>query len=224
MSKILGIDLGTTNSVAAFWDGGKPRLIRAKGGAKFLGGEGCTYRDGSIVFGSSEGGDAGLGQVWSYTPTDNAGALNEKGELELLFESTARSELDGPDNMTTSPGGAIVIAEDGNLKSNFLKALLPDGSMIEVAENLVAVQQHYLEASGKLYDPTVPDDGRSAGDGVGFSPTCCGKNHWPTWRWNRPWRAMAGRTPSGTVPRSSPATAQHARLDSSVMIASSSSA
>ena len=49
------------------------------------------------------------------------------------------------------------------------EALLPDGSMIEVAENLVAVQQHYLEASGKLYDPTVPDDGRSAGDGVGFS-------------------------------------------------------
>jgi uncharacterized protein len=142
---------------------------RAKGGAKFLGGEGCTYRDGSIVFGSSEGGDAGLGQVWSYTPTVNAGELDEEGELELLFESTLRIELDGPDNMTTSPGGAIVICEDGNLKSNLVKALLPDGSMINFAENLVAVQQHYLEASGKLYDPTVPDDGRSAGDGIGFS-------------------------------------------------------
>jgi secreted PhoX family phosphatase len=142
---------------------------RAKGGAKFLGGEGCTYRDGSIVFGSSEGGDAGLGQVWQYTPTVNPGALDEEGELELLFESHARSELDGPDNMCTSPGGAILIAEDGNLKSNLVKALLPDGSMIDVAENLVAVQRHYLEASGKLYDPTVPDDGPSAGDGVGFS-------------------------------------------------------
>ena len=31
------------------------------------------------------------------------------------------------------------------------------------------MQQHYLEASGKLYDPTVPDDGTSAGDGIGFS-------------------------------------------------------
>ena len=30
---------------------------RAKGAAKFLGGEGCTYRDGSVVFGSSDGGD-----------------------------------------------------------------------------------------------------------------------------------------------------------------------
>jgi uncharacterized protein len=142
---------------------------RAKGGAKFLGGEGCTYRGGSIVFGSSDGGDAGLGQVWSYTPTDNVGELDEQGVLELKFESATKDQLDGPDNMTTSPGGAIVIAEDGNLKSNFVKALLPGGGMIDVAENLVAVQQHYLAASGKLYDPTVPDDGRSAGDGIGFS-------------------------------------------------------
>jgi hypothetical protein len=142
---------------------------RAKGAAKFLGGEGCTYRDGSIVFGSSEGGDKGLGQIWSYTPTDNAGELNEKGTLELLFESKGKQQLDGPDNITTSPGGAIVIAEDGNLKSNFVKALLPNGTMINVAENLLGVQKHYLDASGKLWDPTVPDDGKSAGDGIGFS-------------------------------------------------------
>ena len=77
--------------------------------------------------------------------------------------------LDGPDNMCTSPGGAIVIAEDGNAKSNFIRALLPDGSLITIAENLVGVQLHYIEASGKLYDPTVPDDGASAGDGIGHS-------------------------------------------------------
>ncbi len=141
---------------------------RAKGGAKFLGGEGCTFRNGSVVFGSSEGGDAGLGQVWQYTPTKNAGGLKEKGDLVLLFESQGRGQLDGPDNMCTSPGGAIVIAEDGNLKSNYVRALLPNGTMINLAENLVAVQQHYIEASGKLYDPTVPDDGASAGDGVGI--------------------------------------------------------
>ena len=34
-----------------------------------------------------DGGDAGLGQVWQYTPTNNIGKLNEEGELELLFES-----------------------------------------------------------------------------------------------------------------------------------------
>ena len=142
---------------------------RAKGAAKFLGGEGCTYRDGAAVFGSSDGGDAGLGQIWEYTPTDNIGELDEEGTLVLLFESPDGHTLDGPDNMCTSPQGAIVIAEDGNLKTNFIRALLSDGSLITVAENLVGVQRHYLEASGKLYDPTVPDEGASAGDGIGFS-------------------------------------------------------
>jgi uncharacterized protein len=145
------------------------RQGRRKGGAKFLGGEGCTYRDGAAVFGSSDGGDAGLGQIWQYTPTTDIGEPSEHGELVLLFESPGRDVLDGPDNMTASPGGAIVICEDGNLKSNFIRALLPDNSLITVAENLVGVQTHYLEASGKLYDPTVADDGRSAGDGIGHS-------------------------------------------------------
>lgn len=151
------------NASAVFQQG------RDKGGAKFLGGEGCTYRSGAAVFGSSDGGDAGLGQVWQYSPTTNIGGLNEEGELELLFESTSKSELDGPDNMCTSPGGGIVICEDGNLANNRVLGLRPDGSMVTIAENLVGVQKHYLEASGKLYDPTVPDDGKSAGDGIGFS-------------------------------------------------------
>ena len=142
---------------------------RSKGAAKFLGGEGCTYRDGAVVFGSSDGGDAGLGQVWQYTPTSKIGRPNEEGELVLLFESTSRDELDGPDNMCTSPGGAIVICEDGNLKSNRVLGLKPNGELVTIAENLVGVQKHYLEASGKLYDPTVPDDGPAAGDGIGFS-------------------------------------------------------
>jgi secreted PhoX family phosphatase len=142
---------------------------RAKGAAKFLGGEGCTYRDGAVVFGSSDGGDAGRGQIWEYTPTDNIGELDEEGTLVLLYESPDSHTLDGPDNMCTSPQGAIVIAEDGNLKSNFIRALLSDGSLITLAENLVGVRRHYLDASGKLYDPTVPDDGASAGDGIGFS-------------------------------------------------------
>ena len=106
------------------------RQGRKKGGAKFLGGEGATFRDGAVVFGSSDGGDKGLGQVFQYTPTTNAGKKNEEGELVLLYESTKRQDLDGPDNMTTSPGGAIVIAEDGNLDNNCVRALLPDGSLI----------------------------------------------------------------------------------------------
>ena len=53
--------------------------------------------------------------------------------------------------------------------------LKPNGELVTIADNLVEVQKHYIEASGKLYDPTVPDDGPSAGDGVGFSEFagCC---------------------------------------------------
>ena len=141
---------------------------RAKGAAKFLGGEGATMRDESVVFGSSDGGDVGRGQVWQYTPRKNHGTLDERGDLELLFESEDKRQLDGPDNMCTSPGGAIVIAEDGNIVNNYIRALLPNGNLINVAQNLVGIQKHYLEASGKIYDPTVPDDGPSAGDGIGF--------------------------------------------------------
>ena len=142
---------------------------RAKGAAKFLGGEGCNYRDGGVVFGSSDGGDVGLGQVWEYVPTSHIGGLNEEGELTLLFESTGKTELDGPDNMCTSPGGGIIICEDGNLKNNRVLGLRPNGTLVTIAENLVGVQKHYLEASGKLYDPTVPNDGKAAGDGIGYS-------------------------------------------------------
>lgn len=151
------------NASAVFLQG------RAKGAAKFLGGEGATYRAGGVVFDSSDGGDMGRGQIWQYTPTDNIGKKNEEGELVLLLESPGPGILDGPDNLCTSPGGAIVIAEDGNIKSNFVRALLADGSLITIAENLVGVQFHYIEASGKVYDPTVPDDGASAGDGIGHS-------------------------------------------------------
>ncbi len=99
---------------------------RAKGAAKFLGGEGCTMRDDSVVFGSSDGGDVGRGQVWQYTPRKNIGTLDERGDLELLFESADKSQLDGPDNMCTSPDGAIVIAEDGEHRQQLRPGAAPE--------------------------------------------------------------------------------------------------
>ena len=151
------------NASAVFQQG------RDKGAAKFLGGEGCTYRDGGVVFGSSEGGDAGLGQIWQYTPTYQHRCSERRGRARTALRVNLKSELDGPDNICTSPGGGIIICEDGNLKNNRVLGLRPNGTLVTVAENLVGVQMHYLEASGKLYDPTVPDDGKSAGDGIGFS-------------------------------------------------------
>jgi hypothetical protein len=150
-----------------------PRAVRhqgrEKGSAVFLSGEGCTMLGNSVVFDSSDGGDAGLGQIWKYTPTMNAGDLDEEGELELWFESSERRILDGPDNLGTTPGGGIVIAEDGHENASFVRGLRPDGTMVNIAKDLVPIRLHIIDASGKTYDPYVPDDDYSINDGLGFS-------------------------------------------------------
>lgn len=81
----------------------------AKGAATFSALEGLYLRDGVAYFSSSDGGDAERGQIWQFTPIDL-----ERGKLKLLFESTDRAVLDGPDNICLSPRGSILIAEDGD--------------------------------------------------------------------------------------------------------------
>ena len=122
-----------------------------------------------MVFGSSDGGDAGRGQIWQYVPTHNIGELNERGELTLLFESTGKSELDGPDNLCTSPGGGIIICEDGNLKNNRVLGLRPNGTLVTVAENLVGCNVTTSKRPESSTTPPFPTTDPSAGDGIGFS-------------------------------------------------------
>jgi secreted PhoX family phosphatase len=123
----------------------------------------------SVVFDSSDGGDAELGQIWKYTPLTNIGDRDEEGELELLFESTDRSVLDGPDNLCTSPNNRVVIAEDGKENRSFVRGLRNDGTIVNVARNLVPMRLSIIDASGKLYDPYVPDDDFTIADGLGYS-------------------------------------------------------
>jgi secreted PhoX family phosphatase len=155
---------------------------RSRGCAKFLSGEGATMVDNAVVFDSSDGGDAELGQIWRYTPTKNMGDLDEEGELELLYESSDGGVLDGPDNLCTSPGGQIVIAEDGQEDASFVRALRDDGSIVNVAKNLVPIRLSIIDASGKLYDPYVPDDDFTIADGLGFSEFA-GPRFSPDGRW-----------------------------------------
>jgi len=150
-----------------------PRAVRTqgvrKGAARFMSGEGCTWREDEVVFTASDGGDIGRGQIWSYRSTTKRGKPNEEGELTLLFESTDKQVLDFPDNCCTSPGNAIVVVEDGDDRQNFIRGLLPDGSMITLGQNLVDVRRQLIDSSGKLYDPRVPDDDFGVEDGVGRS-------------------------------------------------------
>jgi len=91
-----------------------------------------------VFFAAGEGGEAGLGQIWKYVPTTDLGRPNEEGRLTLVYESGGFGDLDGPDNMTVSPRGRIILCEDGDQDPNFIKVLDPETQILSVlVENLV---------------------------------------------------------------------------------------
>jgi secreted PhoX family phosphatase len=120
-----------------------------QGGARFARLEGAWYADGSIFFHATNGGDAGLGQVWQYTPRGNSG-----GQLALLFESESADVLDAPDNVTVSPRGGIVICEDGD-GTQYLRGLTQRGDIFDFARNLIN-EEDASEFAGACFSP----DGR----------------------------------------------------------------
>ncbi|HUG40525.1 MAG TPA: alkaline phosphatase PhoX [Longimicrobiales bacterium] len=119
-----------------------------RGGARFSRVEGCWYADGAICFTSTDGGDAGLGQVWEFRPA------GDRGTLTLLFESPDASVLQYPDNVCVSPRGGIVLCEDG-LAPNHVRGLTPEGLVFDFARNIKGVG--HAEFAGATFSP----DGRT---------------------------------------------------------------
>ncbi|MGP6173491.1 alkaline phosphatase PhoX [Corynebacterium sp. A21] len=116
-------DPDSSDSLAVFKQGWE------QGGAVFDRLEGAWYGEGSIYINSTSGGDAGLGQVWRYTPRGNSG-----GQLELVYESTDPEVLESPDNLCVSPNtGGLVLCEDGSSK-DLLRGITPDGKIFDLAE------------------------------------------------------------------------------------------
>jgi hypothetical protein len=115
----------------------------AGGAARFRRLEGCWSGSGSVFFTSTSGGEAGLGQVWEYRPT--AGA---EGELTMIFESASVDCLDGPDNITVSPRGGILLCEDGG-GQQYLRGLMREGEVFDFALNLVTMR----EFAGATFSP-----------------------------------------------------------------------
>jgi secreted PhoX family phosphatase len=114
-----------------------------QGAARFRRLEGCWYGGGSIFFTSTSGGAAGLGQVWQYQP-----AVGVDGQLLLVFGSTDEACLDGPDNITVSPRGGILICEDGG-GEQYLRGLTTDGKIFDFALNLITQR----EFAGATFSP-----------------------------------------------------------------------
>jgi len=115
----------------------------AQGAARFRRLEGCWYGEDSIYFTSTSGGAAGLGQVWQYQP-----AAGVDGQLTLVFESTEAACLDGPDNITVSPRGGILICEDGG-GEQYLRGLTAAGKVFDFALNRITQR----EFAGATFSP-----------------------------------------------------------------------
>ena len=125
------------NPAAVFQQG------QAKGAAIFSRLEGCWFGRGSVFFHATDGGDAGLGQVWEYRPL-----TQNEGQLILFFESPGRNILNKPDNITLSPRGGILICEDG-WGTPFLRGLTPEGKIFDFAKNL----KNNQEFAGATFSP-----------------------------------------------------------------------
>ncbi|WP_417384219.1 alkaline phosphatase PhoX [Gimesia sp.] len=105
---------------------------KEKGATTFGRLEGCWFGDGVVYFNCTNGGDAGLGQVWSYSPKDHT--------LELVFQSPSHEILDSPDNLTVSPRGGLILCEDADLKPLRLHALSRKGELKTVAVNNIQLK------------------------------------------------------------------------------------
>jgi hypothetical protein len=112
---------------------------RAKGAAHFSRCEGQIFEDGVVYFTATQGGGPamtgpdnkagygrGFGQVWAYD--------TRTATLRCVYQSESAAVLDFPDNITTSPGGALVLCEDHN-DGNYLRGLTLDGELFSIAKN-----------------------------------------------------------------------------------------
>lgn len=119
----------------------------SKGGATFARLEGAWYGDGSIFFTATSGGDASLGQVWEYRPTGP-----DKGQLILVFESPSQDLLDMPDNLCFSPGGSVLLCEDGG-DTQYIRGVTKKGQIFDFGRN----DLNGSEFAGATFSP----DGRT---------------------------------------------------------------
>jgi secreted PhoX family phosphatase len=112
----------------------------ALGGARFRRLEGCWYANGRIFFDSTNGGNAGFGQIWMYDPSAQT--------LTLLVESPGHEVFDGPDNLCLSPRGGMIVCEDAG-GAQFLRGVSQAGEVFPFARNL----RNTIEFAGASFSP-----------------------------------------------------------------------
>lgn len=136
----------------------------AAGGARFRRLEGAVWGNGSVYFSATTGGDAGLGQIWRYTPyplfslftgrrrSVRQARLRADGELTLLFESRDSGVLKAPDNVCVSPRGSLLICEDATVGAQYVRVLSPSGELFDLVRNAFPGLEH-SELAGVTFSP-----------------------------------------------------------------------
>jgi secreted PhoX family phosphatase len=114
--------------------------------AVFSRGEGCWEDRGRIYFVSTDGGAAGLGQVWVYNPRAET--------LRLEYESTDATDVDGPDNIAISPRGGVILCEDGDSDPKRLIGLVGEGHTFAFAENIIDLKDGDIDIIDAVYPGT----------------------------------------------------------------------
>jgi hypothetical protein len=107
-----------------------------------------------MFFVSTSGGNAGAGQVWELRITGQ-----NKGWLSLIFESPGAGVLDGPDNLTVSPKGGILLCEDGD-DDQYLRGITRKGEVFDFALNI----QNDSEWAGATFAAVRQGRGSRSGD------------------------------------------------------------
>ncbi|MFB9525282.1 alkaline phosphatase PhoX [Nonomuraea roseola] len=129
---------------------------RDQGAALFSRLEGAVHHHGVIYFVSTQGGATatgdtppagfgkGRGQVWAYETWSK--------RLRLVYESPGSMVLDLPDNITTSPKGALVLCEDGG-DGNYLRGLTRRGEIFDFARLEPVAGDSGAEFAGSTFGP-----------------------------------------------------------------------
>ena len=119
------------------------RQGRERGAATFARLEGCFWHRNRVIFVSTEGGDAGIGQIWDYRPGPKT--------LRLALEFPSADVLRKPDNVSATPRGGLLLCEDGPGPDR-IQGLGRDGRVLDFARNLFS--------DGEFAGATFSPDGK----------------------------------------------------------------
>lgn len=131
---------------------------QSKGAARFERAEGALAANGRVYFDCTEGGKAGLGQIWELSPATQ--------HLRLVYESPGERSLSHPDNLVATPAGDLLLCEDTD-HPQYIRGLTATGGIYDFAR----ANHNDSEFCGATFDPAgrtlfVNQQGRRTGEGA----------------------------------------------------------